>query len=429
MPATRVHSADQTPSTGDDQTARNLIALLSLALNPRSLPPSSPPPPPAAGVILSQAAMSSIIVNTTWDNADSNFQWFGLWDAVNSSSAATGFCVVCDVVQPLGVFDGTYAMGVSLHSSNETAVYAHGSFVFLGSAIYLYGVGHSAAADDWPPGYDFQPSIVFSLDPAQGGSTQRTTYRYAGNASVAYNTLFFSAEGLSTDTFHRLSWNITLPTTTTATNTTAIALFDYAVVTSLLELGPPVSVGTSSGSASLSRSTASTWSSFQSASTFSSTSSSQIPNIIPRPGPGPTSAASNFTQAGTGATTGSDPSSSLTHRSSGPNTRTGILTGSILGALALTALLIILFLRRRRVQRQQTRTRSHFREQMRARFPHLESLPPRTSDIDAARGSLASSGSSFGSGMDDAQQGTLLGRDPLDIVPQRHVRPGFLRNS
>ncbi|KAF7320633.1 hypothetical protein HMN09_00147900 [Mycena chlorophos] len=369
--------------------------------------------------------MTSVIVNTTWDNTDGHFEWFGLWDAVNSSSAATGFCVVCDVVQPLGVYNGTYAMGVSLHSSNSTGVYAHGLFFFSGSAVYLYGVGHSAqaATNDWPPGYDFQPSIVFSLDQtADGTSTHRTTYRYSGNASVAYNTLFFSAEGLSTDIIHRLSWNITLPATTT--NTTAIALFDYAVVTSLLELGPPVSVGTSSGSASLS--TASSLLSLQSASTITGTSMSNPPNIVP--GPVPTSSASNSTQAGTPHLHG-HADSRLMQIFSGPNPRAAILTGSIFGALAVTALLIILFLRRRRTQRQQTRTRSHFREQMRARFPHLESLPPRTSDIDAARGSLASSGSSFGSGVDDAQQGTLLGREPLDIVPQRHVRPGFLRNS
>ncbi|KAJ7046048.1 hypothetical protein C8F04DRAFT_338724 [Mycena alexandri] len=151
------------------------------------------------------------LVNTTFDDTSSSFSWSDGWTAVGPSG-----CSSCsskpDVTQ---MQDQTYHDRSIVIAKGETA---GGSFIFTGSAVYIYGIDTA----------DGEADLLFTL----GSDT--TTHQYAGTGSngtpYVYHSLFFSATGLATDQTHTVNW--ALQANPAVVDTQPVAFFDYAIVTS-----------------------------------------------------------------------------------------------------------------------------------------------------------------------------------------------------
>ncbi|KAJ3813464.1 hypothetical protein F5876DRAFT_63124 [Lentinula aff. lateritia] len=134
---------------------------------------------------------------TTLDDANSSvFTFASAWNRITPSDPCNGCTVKLDSNQ---VLDGTWHDG---SVAGSTA-----SLQFEGSSVTLYGVTHAGSTS----------ALTFVLD---GGSPVNLNL---SSPTTVYNCEFFSVSGLSSG-FHILSWTIE------ANN--AVALIDYAIVTS-----------------------------------------------------------------------------------------------------------------------------------------------------------------------------------------------------
>ncbi|KAJ4479724.1 hypothetical protein C8J55DRAFT_606233 [Lentinula edodes] len=140
---------------------------------------------------------------TTLDDADSSaFTFASAWNSITPSDPCHGCTVKLDSSQ---VLDGTWHDG---SVGGSTAL-----LEFEGSGVTLYGVTNA----------DHTSALRFILD---GGSPVNLNLSSIPQSSTAvYNYQFFSASGLSSG-FHILSWTIE------SNVSSAVALIDYAIVTS-----------------------------------------------------------------------------------------------------------------------------------------------------------------------------------------------------
>ncbi|KAJ3931244.1 MAG: hypothetical protein NXY57DRAFT_238192 [Lentinula lateritia] len=166
---------------------------------------------------------------TTLDDADSSvFTFASAWNSITPSDPCHGCTVKLDSSQ---VLDGTWHDG---SVGGSTAL-----LEFEGSGVALYGVTNA----------DHTSTLRFILD---GGSPVNLDLSSIPQSPTAvYNYQFFSASGLSSG-FHILSWTIE------SNVSSAVALIDYAIVTSDGASSPPSSqVSSSPSSTSSSSSSAS----------------------------------------------------------------------------------------------------------------------------------------------------------------------------
>ncbi|KAF8826178.1 hypothetical protein HHX47_DHR6000610 [Lentinula edodes] len=140
---------------------------------------------------------------TTLDDGDSSvFTFASAWNSITPSDPCHGCTVKLDSSQ---VLDGTWHDG---SVGGSTAL-----LEFEGSGVTLYGVTNA----------DHTSALRFILD---GGSPVNLDLSSIPQSPTAvYNYQFFSASGLSSG-FHILSWTIE------SNVSSAVALIDYAIVTS-----------------------------------------------------------------------------------------------------------------------------------------------------------------------------------------------------
>ncbi|KAK7038010.1 hypothetical protein R3P38DRAFT_3474262 [Favolaschia claudopus] len=222
--------------------------------------------------------------NTTFDDSDSSFTFTGSWNTITPSSPCS-FCASSP--DPSQARNGTW------HDGN-TRNPASGSFTFIGSGVYIFGIDQAT----------LEPNIVFTLDNIEH------VHRYTGSELYICNALFFSADGLASDQTHTVNWVLNF--VDTAGVDVQAALFDYAVVTS--------------GNPEIPRSAVST-TSIQFASNVTQLNLASLVNLQERP-------RRPLTVPATPPSTISDPRSlSKPH--------TGAIAGGIVGALLVSILVVL----------------------------------------------------------------------------------------
>ncbi|KIK66356.1 hypothetical protein GYMLUDRAFT_932184 [Collybiopsis luxurians FD-317 M1] len=141
-------------------------------------------------------------IATTIDDADPAFTFASAWNTISPSDPCHGCSLKLDSSQ---VVDGTWRDG---SVAGSTA-----SFTFEGSGVSLYGVTNA----------DQTCALTFTLD---GGSPVNLDLSAIPQSPThEYHYELFSASGLSSGS-HTLSWTIE------SSVTNAVAVIDYAVVTS-----------------------------------------------------------------------------------------------------------------------------------------------------------------------------------------------------
>ncbi|KAJ3807804.1 hypothetical protein F5876DRAFT_79375 [Lentinula aff. lateritia] len=234
---------------------------------------------------------------TTVDDANSSaFTFVSAWNAITPSDPCDGCATKLDSTQ---VLDGTWHDG---SVAGSTA-----SFKFEGSGVTLYGVTNA----------DQTCAITFVLD---GGSPVNLDLSSIPQSPTeVYNYQFFSASGLSSGS-HTLSWTIE----TSVSN--AVALIDYAIVTSDV-----ASSSTSSTSSSGSENTGSSVvNSGQSQAVTSSSSTSQVslpPSSTQNNPPSGTSFSTSSNLSPT-TTNGPSPTTTATNTSSSTTSNSGFTVSS-----------------------------------------------------------------------------------------------------
>ncbi|KAF7297033.1 hypothetical protein MIND_00935800 [Mycena indigotica] len=162
--------------------------------------------------------------NTTFDDTDSSFSWWGTWTSITPASPCSGCASQPDTSRTRGGtwHDGNFPAG----NTNPTG----GSFTFTGSSVYIYGI------DQW----NIQADIVFTLPLASGNVV--STHHYSGNENYVYSVPFFSASGFPEKTY-AVTW--VLDTHQSTGVHVQVALIDYAIVTAGVnsEAAPPPTTG------------------------------------------------------------------------------------------------------------------------------------------------------------------------------------------
>ncbi|KAF7339700.1 hypothetical protein MSAN_02185400 [Mycena sanguinolenta] len=230
--------------------------------------------------------------NITIDDTNSTFWTFvGSYHAVTSTTS----CSIC-LAQP--------DPGLAYNSTWHDSELGSGSFVFQGTAVYIFGIDFLNPAN---------VSFVMS------NPTVNNFHDYSGTTYV-YNSLFFSATNLDANVEHTVTWLMQR-----SSGGGVSALFYYAIVT--LDIADTSSSATGGAS-----STGSTFAPSASADTSSSSAtdgaSSTRSASVPR------------------ASASSSPSAAPATKS-----KTGSIIGAVVGVvvgLALLATLISFYLRRRR---------------------------------------------------------------------------------
>ncbi|KAJ3929442.1 MAG: hypothetical protein NXY57DRAFT_416911 [Lentinula lateritia] len=231
---------------------------------------------------------------TTVDDADSSaFTFVSAWNAITPSDPCDGCATKLDSTQ---VLDGTWHDG---SVAGSTA-----SFKFEGSGVTLYGVTNA----------DQTCALTFVLD---GGSPVNLDLSSIPQSPTkVYNYQFFSASGLSSGS-HTLSWTIE----TSVSN--AVALIDYAIVTSDV------------ASSSTSTTSSSSLESGQSQTGTSSSSTSQVSSFPSSTQTNPISGTSLSTSSNLSPTTTNGPSPTAT------NTSTSSFITSNSGSTVLSSIILI----------------------------------------------------------------------------------------
>jgi len=138
------------------------------------------------------------LTNITIDDTNSTYWTFvGSYNAVTPSTPCSGCVAQPD---PTLVFNHTWHDG-ALRS---------GSFVFQGTAVYIYGIDVVDPAN-----------ITFAMN-----NPSVTSFHYYSGDGYIYNSLFFSATNLDPSVQHTVTWLME-----TSSNGGGSALFDYAKVT------------------------------------------------------------------------------------------------------------------------------------------------------------------------------------------------------
>ncbi|KAJ4485717.1 hypothetical protein J3R30DRAFT_1396840 [Lentinula aciculospora] len=155
--------------------------------------------------ILAWFSYPSLLVKaatSTIDDANSAFTFASAWNAISPSNPCDGCATKLDSTQ---VLDGTWHDG---SVAGSTA-----SLKFEGSGVTLYGVTNA----------DQTCALTFVLDGGNPVNLDLSTIPQS--PTKVYNYQFFSASGLSSGS-HTLSWTIE----NSVSN--AVALIDYAIITS-----------------------------------------------------------------------------------------------------------------------------------------------------------------------------------------------------
>ncbi|KAJ6523600.1 hypothetical protein B0H19DRAFT_650496 [Mycena capillaripes] len=138
------------------------------------------------------------LTNITIDDTNSTFWTFvGAYNVITSSMP----CIDCAFAPDPGlVYNNSWHDG-ALRS---------GSFIFQGTAVYIYGV-------DW----FYSANLTFAMS----NPLRASSHLYSGDGFV-YNSLFFSATNLDASVQHTVTWLME-----TSASGGGSAIFDYAIVT------------------------------------------------------------------------------------------------------------------------------------------------------------------------------------------------------
>ncbi|KAJ6523618.1 hypothetical protein B0H19DRAFT_1244196 [Mycena capillaripes] len=226
----------------------------------------------------------AVLTNITIDDTNSIFWTFeGAYNVITSSTP----CNTCLInPDPGSVYNNSWHDGAL-----QT-----GSFVFQGTAVYIYGI-------DCP----FSGNLTFRIN----NSSHSSSHLYPGDTYV-YDSLFFSATDLDANVLHTVSWSMGWSASGGS------GLFDYAVATADRgDVSGSASTGTR-GDVLLTSTSASSANSTTSG--YSSTSNS---------------------------TTSTSPSGSVSPQK---KSKTGAIVGAVVGVVVVVAILgaLFVFLRRRR---------------------------------------------------------------------------------
>ncbi|KAJ3879462.1 hypothetical protein F5051DRAFT_201511 [Lentinula edodes] len=232
---------------------------------------------------------------TTVDDADSSaFTFISAWNAITPSDPCDGCATKLDSTQ---VLDGTWHDG---SVAGSTA-----SFKFEGSGVTLYGVTNA----------DQTCALTFVLD---GGSPVNLDLSSIPQSPTkVYNYQFFSASGLASGS-HTLSWTIE----TSVSN--AVALIDYAIVTS--DVASSSTSTTSSSGSESSQSQAGT----------SSSSTSQVSSFPSSTQNNPISGTSLSTSSNLSPTTTNGPSTAATNTSTSSSTTSNSVSTVLSSIILIT---------------------------------------------------------------------------------------------
>ncbi|KAF7325548.1 hypothetical protein MKEN_00404200 [Mycena kentingensis (nom. inval.)] len=153
------------------------------------------------------AVTLSTLVNRTIDDADAAYFKFNNSEALDPPRwAAVTPSTPCDYCSASPQANLTH--NETWHDGSNAS---SGSFTFIGTAVYIYGVDLAGSAN-----------ISFTVE----DPPIKTFHRYTGTVQFTYNAVLFSAEGM-TNGNHTVSWTLSKDAETNGT----VALFDYAVIT------------------------------------------------------------------------------------------------------------------------------------------------------------------------------------------------------
>ncbi|KAF9069280.1 hypothetical protein BDP27DRAFT_729740 [Rhodocollybia butyracea] len=191
---------------------------------------------------------------TTIDDAQSAFSFASAWNVITPSDPCSGCAFKPDASQ---ILDGTWHEGSVAGST--------GSLAFDGTGVSLFGVVNGAETC----------AMTFVLD----GTTSSLDLSAIPPSVKTYNYQYFAQGGLSSGS-HTLSWTIG------ASVDNAIALIDYAVVTSAAAVAAPVGTTNPGSSPTPSSPAGAQTTTVTSQASASSSSNTQLPSSLSITGSG-----------------------------------------------------------------------------------------------------------------------------------------------
>ncbi|KAF9071945.1 hypothetical protein BDP27DRAFT_1321186 [Rhodocollybia butyracea] len=284
---------------------------------------------------------------TTIDDAQSAFSFASAWNVITPSDPCSGCAFKPDASQ---ILDGTWHEGSVAGST--------GSLTFDGTGVSLFGVVNGAETC----------AMTFVLD----GVTSSLDLSAIPPSVKTYNYQYFAQNGLSTGA-HTLSWTIG------ASVDNAIALIDYAVVTSAAAVAAPVGTTNPGSSPTPSSPAGAQTTTVTSQASASSSSNTQLSSSSPIPGSGSPTSSSQPNSSSPNSTIGtslvtsmvissatSTPAADVSLAPQKPKTAliVGAVLGSVLGLVLAFALLFLILRRRRRRSKTPKSTPFYYNRQL-----------------------------------------------------------------